>query len=236
METSVAGYGFPSATAQFELVAGGDPFFVNVSQQFQNPFWLSQDLRVFTLVPGIDTSPVAGKGNHPTWQPTISSTSNYETQPAFNYVQGLINYLNGNYSDPIQADPFTTLLPLTGGLTGDSSVFPYTENPNNTSQTWLNYNFAIARVCLSGGVGAIANNVNVFFRLFLTASNDTDYQPSTTYATGAQEGVAITPKLQTSRTRSPFPSLPLAITRTLRTMRSKLTMHPTATTTAMFKS
>jgi hypothetical protein len=50
-------------------------------------------------------------------------------------------------------------------------------------------------VHLSGVVGAIANNVNVFFRLFLTASNDTDYQPSTTYATGAQGGVAITPKV-----------------------------------------
>ena len=181
LQTSVPGTPPLTATAQFELIAGADPFVLNVSQTFQNPWYLSQDLRVLTVCPQVDSTPVV------TWQQMSSNL--YDTAAAFNYVQTLITYLNDNFSDPTQADPFTTLLPLAGGLTGDSSVTPYSIDPN-TREHHSNYNFAVARVRLSGGVAS----VSTFFRLFLTASNDTDYQPSTTYATTTTlPGTTLTP-------------------------------------------
>jgi len=52
-----------------------------------------------------------------------------------------------------------------------------------------NFNFAIARVRLQGAAGsAPANNVRVFFRLFVAESCDTDFQPSTTYK--SQQGTS----------------------------------------------
>jgi Pro-kumamolisin, activation domain len=180
-------------TGQFELLGGADPNFINVSQQLQNAPWLSQDLRVFTVIPGLDASPLRGKGTPPVFN-TPTTRSFYDTNAAYNYIQGVIQWLNGNYNDPNGPDPFTTLLPLTGGLTGDSSVFPYTNDPvNEELGSYMNYNFAVARVRLSGAKGASADNVSVFFRLFLTVSNDTDYQPSTTYASGPQGAAATTP-------------------------------------------
>jgi hypothetical protein len=52
---------FPGFTAQplaapptlFELVSGEDPYFTNVDPNVDNPFYLSQDLRMFTLTPGL---------------------------------------------------------------------------------------------------------------------------------------------------------------------------------------
>jgi hypothetical protein len=43
------------------------------------------------------------------------------------------------------------------------------------------YNFAVARVRLNGASLAAAENVRVFFRVFTTLTNDTDYHPTTTY-------------------------------------------------------
>jgi len=175
----------PPASVQIELFGGADPYFANVSQQLQNPFYLSQDLRVFTVIPGIDPSPIPGvtafSAN------TVRNT--YDSGAAFTYVQNVLTTLNQQYNDPLGQDPFTNLLPLTGGLTGDSSVTPYTVDPVTPNLgVYMNYNFAIARVRLNGS-GVSANDVSVFFRLFLTASNDTDYQPSTTYDTSTQNGV-----------------------------------------------
>jgi hypothetical protein len=192
VETSASGFGSPTTTAQFELVGGADPNFVNVSQQVQNPPYLSQDLRVFTVIPGLNASPIQGVGSPPVFNTTTVSEF-YNTDAAFRYIQNVINYLSQNYSDPGGTDPFTTLLPLTGGLTGDTSTFPYTLNPANQQEAYPNYNFAIARVRLSGSVGSSAANVSVFFRLFVTVSNDTDYQPATTYATGPQGTVQVAP-------------------------------------------
>jgi hypothetical protein len=192
-QTTASGLASPITTAQFELLGGADPYFVNVNQAFQNAPFLSQDLRVFTVIPGLDNTPVSGQGTPPVFS-TTTVRSKYEAGAAFTYAQDLIGYLNQNYSDPGSADPFTTLLPLTGGLTGDSSVLPFTADPVNPQLgPYMNYNFAVARVRLAGAAGATADNVSVFFRLFLTASNDTDYQPATTYATGPQGSVAITP-------------------------------------------
>jgi hypothetical protein len=142
---------------------------------------------VLTVCPQVDSTPVKVEGNYPTWQQTSSNL--YDTGAAYQYIQDFIKYLNTNFSDPTSTDPFTSLLPLADGLTGDSSVTPYSIDPSVHDS---NYNFAIARIRLVGGAGSEAS-VSTFFRLFLTASNDTDYQPFTTYATtqtGPNESLA----------------------------------------------
>jgi hypothetical protein len=158
------------ASAQFELVAGADPYFTNIDPTQNNVFYLSQDLRVFTATPGLNSNPVQGGPAFPT----------DSVAGAFNYVQQVLAWLNTNYSDPTGTDPFTTILPGQGGaLLGDSSVTPSTLGLG----TFSNYNFAVARVRLRGTAGSAgaAKNVRVFFRLWITQTADTDYQTASTY-------------------------------------------------------
>ena len=113
-----------------------------------NVFYLSQDLRVFTATPGLNNVPVPGG-------PTLADS----TGGAFTYVQQLLTWLNGNFSDPNGADPFSTIIPGQGGaFNGDSSVTPFTIDFTNPFdfQIFSNYNFAIARVRLRGSSAAPA--------------------------------------------------------------------------------
>src|ERR1700744_3693874 len=50
---NIQGTPFPlTPTAEIELVGGADPYFTNVNPDQGNFFYLSQDLRVFTITPG----------------------------------------------------------------------------------------------------------------------------------------------------------------------------------------
>lgn len=156
------------AWAAFELVAGADPYFTNVDPAQGNVFYLSQDLRVFTATPALDTTPVAGG-------PTFSNDS---FAGGYEYIQALLGYLNANpaFTNGSQ-DPFANFPDQIGAFTGDSSVTPNT----GTIPLHSNYNFAVARVRLRGTAGGPAQSVRVFFRLWSTQTADTDYHPSTTY-------------------------------------------------------
>jgi hypothetical protein len=61
-QISLSGHPLPGAAAatELDLVAGADPYFVNMDPAQDNVFWLSQDLRVFTATPGLHNTPVAG--------------------------------------------------------------------------------------------------------------------------------------------------------------------------------
>jgi hypothetical protein len=170
-----------TAETLFELTAGEEPYFTNVDPSQNNVYWLSQDLRVFTAVPGINKTPVAGIGTPPQLNP--SDPTALDTNAAYQYIQQLLNYLNTNYDDPNGTDPFNSLLPgQASALTGDSSVTPYSLNIFNPFGGLLtNYNFALARVRLRGTAGATADNVKAFFRLWVTQSADADYDPNSTY-------------------------------------------------------
>jgi hypothetical protein len=91
--------------------------------------------------------------------------------------------MNNTYGDPSGVDPFdvnASVLPgQSGAYTGDSSVIP---SFNFFGNVINNYNFAIARVRLRGAPGTSSSPVKVFFRLWTTETIDSDYQPSTTYA------------------------------------------------------
>jgi hypothetical protein len=175
---TIAGTALPQAAAVFYLVAGADPYFTNIDPSQNNVFYLSQDLRVFTITPEVNnTTPVGNvKFTFQTGGPTT-----LDTAAAYTYIRDLLGYFNATYSNPGGADPFSpnsSVLPgQSGALTGDSSVTPATPNPANQNAPFNNYNFALARVRLRGssGTSGEAANVRVFFRLFGAQTNDTDY-------------------------------------------------------------
>jgi hypothetical protein len=151
-------------------VGGSDPYVPNVNPTQGNAFYLSQDLRVFTITPGTIIgsgagAPQLGTGGVPDAYTFIGNLITY-----LNEQEG---YLNASFSpptDPSVPDPLDGILPpQTGALTGDSSVTPGTASEPN-------YNFAIARVRLKGATGTTTSlGVSVFFRLFSTQTNDTDF-------------------------------------------------------------
>jgi hypothetical protein len=168
------------AKTTFELLAGADPCFANVDPNQNNEFYLSQDLRVFTATPcqAGNSMPVPGG--------PVFATDDFDG--AYTYIQSLLTYLNDNFNDPNGVDPFdptNNVIPSQeGAYTGDSSVTPYSwfyDSSSDENESCRNYNFAIARVRLRGsqGVTGEAQNVKVFFRLWITQTFDTDYQPTT---------------------------------------------------------
>ena len=185
------------AYAAYELVAGADPTSPTSIRPRATIFYhhLSQDLRVFTVTPQLNPAPVPGS----------PAFAGIDVAGAYQYIQNLITHLNGNGSYTSgAADPFSTILPAQGGaFSGDSSVTPFT----NTNPQHANFNFAVARVRLRGssGMSGEAQNVKVFFRLWVSQSADTDYQPTTTYAyapdAAAQPG---SPKVGVGVTTIPF--------------------------------
>ena len=155
------------AEALFELVGGADPYFTNIDPAHNNVFYLSQDLRVFSVSAG--EAPLPGG--------PVFTTDPYQS------VQNLIGFMNSNptYTTP-GPDQLNALPGQTGYETGDSSVVPL--GPGGAKE----FNFAIARVRLQGAGGSSASNVRVFFRLFVAQSCDTDFQPATTYL--SQQGTS----------------------------------------------
>lgn len=175
---TILGQTFHAETV-FELVAGANPYFTNINSTEKNVYAFSQDLRVFTVTPGINNTPIVGAPNL-----SPSSNTSLDTNAGFQYIQNLLNYLNTNYSNQAGPDPFTTLFPdQTSALTSASSVTPSTIDPSNPGGApFTNYNFAVARVRLNGSANSSSvKNVRVFFRLFVTQSCDTDYDPNSTY-------------------------------------------------------
>jgi Pro-kumamolisin, activation domain len=181
------------AAAVIELVPGADPFFTNINPQADNVFYLSQDLRVFTVTPGIQVNPFPGANLLP------ASNTSYDTGAAYAYIKFLLAILNSGYSDPAGTDPFTLLPDQSSALTADSSVSPSSVNPADPTGTrFSNYNFAIARVRLNGPPNTSTNkNVRVFFRMFATQTSDTDYLTDWTYPSNPSSGPPSSPLLGT---------------------------------------
>ena len=168
-----------AASAEFELVSGADPYYTNINPGQNNDFWLSQDLRVFTAIPGINAAPVAGA-------PAFASDS---FGGAYSYIQNLLAFLNNpaNGFTGGSSDPFTNgTIPSQGGaLTGDSSVSRF---HIQFPQVFNTYNFAVARVRLRGPAASQAQQAKVFFRLWSTQTADTGFDPGSTYLSHVDSG------------------------------------------------
>jgi hypothetical protein len=182
-----------SADTVFELEAGADPYFFNynvngagIDGQGFNSFYLSPDLRVFTVTPGINATPIAGVTLN------VPDPNSYYSQQAYTYIASLLSTLNSQYHDPTKQDPFSLFPDQSNAASGDSSVTPTVPGPSG--QTWVNYNFAVARVRLTGANGSSTGlPVKVFFRLFAAETSDTDYQPAGTYLSNFVGGLPESP-------------------------------------------
>ena len=176
---NAGGNPLPGATAiaEFELIAGADPYYTNIDPAQNNVFYLSQDVRVFTATPSLNPNPVPGA-------PPFSTDS---FDGAYSYIQSLLSFLNDpsrHFTDGTN-DPFASgVIPdQAGSLTNDSSVSRFTLSGFPFLQLHQNYNFAIARVRLKGQAGpsSEAKNVKVFFRVWSTQTADTGFDPTSTY-------------------------------------------------------
>ena len=197
---TIAGRILPPAATTLMLEPGADPYFANFANNGE--FYLSQDLRVFTVTPGIPAlkAPIDGIALN------ASSNTNWDTAAAYSYIQALLAHLNGTYSDPVGTDPFTLFPDQTSALSGDSSVTPTQADPAHPTGTpFTNYNFAVAKVRLSGTPNTTTNaNVRVMFRLFASQTGDTDFQPLTYPSTTDAEGQPLAPLLGVGDVTIPF--------------------------------
>lgn len=203
---NIQGKNFPGQSAEFFLLGGEDPYFANVNAKAGNAFYLSQDLRVFTIAPTASgQTPI---GNVP-FNFQSGNASTLDTAAGYDYIQKLIDYLNHQigYKNTGFAPPDTNVIdPLNTLLTGqdiapdgDSSVTPFTGNT-------VNYNFAIARVRLKGSsTNPPAKNVKVFFRAFTTQTFDTDYINTPGAVTGADPQLTYPSTGSDNDPQSPLP-------------------------------
>jgi Pro-kumamolisin, activation domain len=197
---TIAGRILPPAETTLTLEPGADPYFANFANN--GVFYLSQDLRVFTVTPGIPAlkAPIDGIALN------ASSNTNWDTAAAYSYIQALLQHLNGTYSNPVGTDPFTLFPDQTNALSGDSSVTPTQADPAHPTGTpFTNYNFAVAKVRLSGTPNTTTSpNVRVLFRLFASQTGDTDFQPLTYPSTTDSEGQPLAPLLGVGDVTIPF--------------------------------
>lgn len=188
------------AETLLELEPGADPYFSNFDALGTNAFYLSEDLRVFTVTPGINNAPIEGI------QLNAHDNVHFDTAAGFAYIQALLSHLNANNSVPSPTDPFDAFPDQSSALTGDSSVTPTSIDPSNPGGTpFANYNFAIARVRLSGAPNTPSGpNVRVLFRLFAAQTSDTDFQASTYPSSTDSEGQPLSPGIGSDYVTIPF--------------------------------
>ena len=165
-----------SAIAPIYLLPGADPYFSPLAPNVQGEQWyLNQDLRVFTVCPGINNSPIvdSSRSGRPFLTPNL--LTDWEAAPGYSYIESLLDYFNS----PGTADPFSLLPDQSSALTEDSTVAPAQINPAGTgpNDKFANYVFAVARVRCSGP--SDGKPVKVFFRLFTSNSPSTWFLPGT---------------------------------------------------------
>ncbi len=195
-----------TAKASLELVPGADPYFTNINPQANNVFYLSQDLRVFTVTPGLSSQPlsgaVAGAPVH-----TASTHLPYDSGAGFKYIKDLLTYLNTNYNDPAGTDPFTLLPNQGSAISAVSSIVPNALDPANaTGAHFASYSYGIARVRVNGETpnAPTSKNVRVLFRMFATETSDTDYTSDHYPSTLDAAGSPLSPKPGTGNVTIPF--------------------------------
>ena len=159
-----------AAETTIERISGADPYFAKNNNQF----YLSQDLNVFTVTPELDISPISIDGTPVMFPGDPNHPNDGDAQ---NYIVGLLNAMNASST-------LTNLGPNDNPFTGFPSQFVTNGNSSVTPTTGglANYNFAVARVRLiEPNASTTPPIVKTFFRLFITQTSDTDYDPLTSY-------------------------------------------------------
>jgi hypothetical protein len=140
--------------------------------------WLSVDLQVFSMFEGLH----------------LPSTPGIVLKAGpIDFIHRLLGNTGGGYNDPALArapnHPFdldlvanedSSAVNIAGSVGGFPPIFPGIPV----------YNFAVARVRYRA-LSTPAPNVRVFFRMFQVSTTATDFQPTTTYATGGLGGTKV---------------------------------------------
>ena len=159
-----------------DIPASGQAVFTLTTQP--NPYeidgptsWLSVDLQVFNVL----------DGGHLSGTPGIVLNSG-----PLNFIRALLANTGQGYNNP--ALPRAPNHPFDIDLVAneDTSAVELSEKIGATNV----YNFAVARVRYRA-LTTPAANVRVFFRMFQASTTSTEYQPSTTYATGGTGATKI---------------------------------------------
>jgi len=140
--------------------------------------WLSVDLQVFEII----------QGGHLPSTPGITLNAG-----PIDFIHRLLGNSAGGYNDPSLArapnHPFdqdlvanedSSAVSIAGSVGGLPPFIPGVPV----------YNFAVARVRYRA-LSTSAPNVRVFFRMFQASTTSTDFQPTTTYATGGLAGSKV---------------------------------------------
>jgi hypothetical protein len=176
----VASVAATSSTAEIELVLQADPYMTA-----GETWWLSDDMRVFTVTPATLHGSPPLQDSNTTWTGDPNS-----------YIAALLTELNTDFTDPAM-----TNTPFTGISAGeDQSALQLNTKDNDGNPV---FNFAVARVHLAAGT---ANDVRVFFRLFISNSPDTDFDTSTTFREAPQTDSSGNPIANTLIPLIGFPS------------------------------
>jgi kumamolisin len=184
------------AICEINLLAGADPYFSNLAFNpttgSANEWWLSQDLRIFTVTPGINPGPIG--------TPKLTPRNNFEFDSAagYRYITDLLNYLNGNFVSASGPDALALLPNQSSALSEDSLVAPR----QRAGPAFANYNFAVARVRINAS--SSSKPVKAFFRLFTSNHPQTWYLPASSYASDAPAGLPEKPLVATDLTSIPF--------------------------------
>ena len=190
------------ASTEFELIAKADPYFSNIDPSQDNQPYRSQDLRAFKRRARDQQRAVPRRG------PASAHPQRYWREQPHHGAAGSPDA--PEFTTPNVTDRFSFAAgPAGRGADGFPLVAPFAFNFTNPLQPSIanNYNFAIARVRLRGtsGSSGAADNVRVFFRVFGTVSNDTDFDPNGTYfSTPDTAGEPGTPQPGTGNTTIPF--------------------------------
>ena len=176
----------PQATADLELDGGDVPFFDNYDSAGTNAWYYSNDLRVFTVTPAINATPLYGiklgaDAAGTSWNGQGEPA--WDTSAAYGYMQALLNELNSVGAEP-STDVFAGFPGQGTALDTMSSVTPFYSDPSQpyatTSPNYQNYTFAVARVRVTGTKNTTTpDDVRVLFRLFTGVTSDTDYATRT---------------------------------------------------------
>jgi hypothetical protein len=144
-----------SGSAEFQLVLQADPYMTA-----GETWWLSNDMRVFSV------TPAALMAN----QAPLTNSTTLFTDPN-TYIQSLIDELNTFYNNnPSNVQhPFDT-------ITANEDESALELNQQVAGQNV--YSFGLARVHLQGDT---ASDVRAFFRLFISSSPDTTFNQNTTF-------------------------------------------------------
>ena len=198
---SIAGQLLPAAETTLILDQGADPYFANFANN--GYFYLSQDLRVFTVCPGIpaQSAPIDSIALN------ASDPHNWDTAAAYTYIRALLQHLNSTYA-ATGTDAFTKFPAQTRRAQRRFFCHADPARPVQSVRQQALHQLQLRRRSRASQAEHLTpprqSNVRVLFRLFASQTSDTDYQSLTYPSTTDADGQPLAPQLGIGNVTIPF--------------------------------